>query len=470
VALLFIFAWRLPAGRQREIWLWTAAFASVNLFAVIHGRKIWQPDLLPIFSVAFLFAWWHRRRRAGSLCWGLTGALIGQVHMSGFFSAAAFLIGTVAFARQTVRWRAWLAGSACGVPSLLPWIDYMWSPGPRETGPARSAAVFQLDFLRVAFVNAIGDSAQHSLGSDFSEYLHYPVAWGVETHAVWAARIVLAALGTGAAIIAAWGVCKSVTVVNGRARRWADDSTALALFNMLLMALLMSFSRLSIFPHYHAVAYPFEFLWLAAALVTFAPMPRLWLAVVWIGLTLCTASYLQDVHDHCGAPGGDYGVAYRCQDSNGGERAEWYPDQPIIPSGREDVVAEMLGTSEAVADRCRFTDGHIEPTRIRVMYRCGADDVVIELRHPSKMTAGAIRTDRFAISVASGFPPGELLPSLVSRIRAREARFKWRWPGMTMLPLRTILLGTLATGVLLLVSAPWWAANPRSSRPGVPSS
>jgi hypothetical protein len=470
VTLLFIFAWRLPPGRQREIWLWTTAFASVNLFAVIHGRKIWQPDLLPIFSVAFLFAWWHRRRRAGSLGWGLGGALIGQIHMSGFFAAAAWLIGTLAFARQTVRWRAWLAGSACGVVPLLPWLDYMWSPGPRETGPARIDALFQFDFFRGAFGNAIGDSAEHSLGSGFSAYLRYPVVWGVETHAVWAVRIVLAALGIGAAIIGVWGVCQALRAVNGRARRWADDSTALALVNMLVMALLISFSRLQLFPHYHAVVYPFEFLWLAAALVTFAPTPRLWLAAVWTGLTLCTASYLQYVHHHCGAPGGDYGVAYRCQESNHGEPGEWYPDQPIITPGREDVVAEMLGTGEAIADRCRFTDGHIGPTMIRAVYRCGANDVILELRHPSKMTADGIRTDRFAISVASGSPPLDLLPSLTSRIRAREARFEWRWPGTALLPLRTILLGMLAVVVLLLVSAPWWAATARPSRADVPSS
>jgi len=30
---------------------------------------------------------------------------------------------------------------------------------------------------------------------------------------------------------------------------------------------------------------------------------------------------------------------------------------------------------------------------------------------------------------------------------------------MVLLPLRTMLLGLFATGVLLLVSAPWWAAE-----------
>jgi hypothetical protein len=463
VAVLFVFAWRLPAGRQREVWLWTAAFASVNLFAVIHGRKIWQPDLLPVFSVGLLFAWWHRRRRAGSLGWGLAGALIGQIHMSGFFAAAAWLIGTLAFARGTVRWRAWFAGSAAGVLPLLPWLRYMLSPGPRETGPGRSDALFQLDYFRVAFGNAIGDSAGHSLGSDFSGYLRYPVVWGVETHAVWAVRIVLAALGIGAASFGVWGLYRAVR--NGRVRRWADDSTALALVNALLMALLISCSRLQTFPHYHAVAYPFEFLWLAAAVVTFAPMPRLWLAAVWMGSSLCTVSYLQYIHHHCGAPGGDYGVAYRCQDPERG-REEWYPDQPIIAPGQEGVAAEMLGRGETVADRCRLTDGAIGPLVVRAVYRCGADDVVIELRHPSKMASDGIRTDRFAISVTSGSPPADLLPSLTARVRAKEAGFEWRWPGTRLLPLRTILLGLLATVVLLLASAPWWAARPR----GVPSS
>lgn len=450
VVLLFVFAWRLPHGRSRDIWLWTAAFASVNLFAVIHGRKIWQPDLLPIFSVMFLFAWWHRRRRAGSLGWGLAGALIGQVHMSGFFAAAAWLIGTLAFARESVRWRAWLAGSAAGVVPLFPWLHYMWTPGPREIGPPPNDALFQLDFFRGVFGNAIGDSAGHSLGSSFPDYLRYPVVWGVETHAVWAVRIGLVALGIAAAIVGLWGVGKAVRASKGR--RWAEDSTALALVNTLLLALLISCARRPLFPHYHAIAYPFEFLWLVAAVVTFAPMPRLWLAMVWLGSSLCSVSFLQYIHDHCGAPGGDYGVAYQCQEPDRGTPEP--PDQPIITSGWEGVIAEMLGAGEAVADRCRLTDGQIDGLLIRAVYRCGTDDVVIELRHPSKATADGVRTERFAVSVASGSPPAELLPALVSRVRASEGRFEWRWPGTALLPARTMLLGLGAMAVLLLAGVP----------------
>jgi hypothetical protein len=268
---------------------------------------------------------------------------------------------------------------------------------------------------------------------------------------VWAVRSVLAALGIGAAVIGVWGVCKAVRASNGR--RWADDSTALALVNALLMALLISFARVQMFPHYHAVAYPFEFLWLAAAIVAFAPRPRVWLATVWLGSSLCTGAFLQYIHDHCGAPDGDYGVAYRCQDPDRGAR-ESIPDQPIITSGWESVVAEMLGTGEAVTDRCRFTDGQIEGTLIRAVYRCGTEDVVIELGHPSKMTADGVRTERFALSVASGSPPPELLPALVSRVRASEGRFEWRWPGTALLPLRTMLLGLGAMAVLLLAAVP----------------
>jgi hypothetical protein len=434
VALLFVFAWRLPTARDREIWLWTGALASVNLFAVIHGRKIWPPDLLPLWSVAFLFAWWHRRRPAGSLCWGLAGALIGQVHMSGFFVAAAFLAGTFAFARETVRWRAWVAGSGCGVASLLPWLRYMSSAGPRETGPARSDVLFQLRFFGDAFRNAIGDSAEHSLGRDFSAYLRYPVVWGVETHAVWAARIALGTLAVAAAVVGVWGLGRAVRQKDGQARRWAKDSTALALVNASLMALLISCSRLQLFPHYHAVAYPFESLWLAAVVVTFAPRPRLWLAAIWLGLIVSTAGFLQYIHVHCGGPGGDYGVAYRCEPPDDRDRLEPYMDQQIIPPRQEEVIAEMLGRGQPLAASCRLASGRIEPTVIRAAYRCGTKKVVIALRHATNAAAGATRTDVFAISVASGSPPAELLPTLVSRIRAHEARFEWRWPGTPMVP------------------------------------
>jgi len=103
IVLLFWFAWRVVAIPQREVWLWTAALACTNLVAAVYARKIWVPNLLPILCVILLISWWHRQTAPGALLWGVTGAVLGQVHMSGFFHAAVMAIGTALFARANVR-------------------------------------------------------------------------------------------------------------------------------------------------------------------------------------------------------------------------------------------------------------------------------------------------------------------------------------------------------------------------------
>src|SRR5204863_7599971 len=124
---LFLFAWRVVPPGQRELWLWTAALASTNLVATVYARKIWAPNLLPLFCVILLIAWSYRQTFAGALVWCITGALVGQIHMSGFFFCGAVVIGTALFARTNVRWRAWAAGSAWGAIFVLPWLDYVWT-------------------------------------------------------------------------------------------------------------------------------------------------------------------------------------------------------------------------------------------------------------------------------------------------------------------------------------------------------
>ena len=47
--------------------------------------------VLPLFSLAMLAGWWHRRRRWGAFLWGIAGTLLGQVHLTGFVFAAAFV-------------------------------------------------------------------------------------------------------------------------------------------------------------------------------------------------------------------------------------------------------------------------------------------------------------------------------------------------------------------------------------------
>ena len=119
LALAALLGLRMRLGSARDTWLWAVALASVNPLAVLFQRKIWAQSVLPIFCVLLIAAWMRRSTRWGAFCWGLLGALLGQVHMSGFFFAAALCAWTCAGSRLRavegqatgVRWAWWTAGS-----------------------------------------------------------------------------------------------------------------------------------------------------------------------------------------------------------------------------------------------------------------------------------------------------------------------------------------------------------------------
>ena len=125
ILLLLVFALRCLKDREREWWLWTVALVCVNPFAVLFERKIWPPCTLPLFMVAFLAGWRSRSARGGAFCWGLFGILAAQIHMAGFFFAAAFILWTALYDRFRVAWGWWLAGNLAGAIPMLPWIYYM---------------------------------------------------------------------------------------------------------------------------------------------------------------------------------------------------------------------------------------------------------------------------------------------------------------------------------------------------------
>src|SRR5205085_8039383 len=113
--LLFILK-RVNAD-ERTIWLWGLALAAVNPLAVIFSRKIWAQDILPIITLIIIVSNANRHKRWGAFLWGLFGALLGQIHMSGFFFAAGLFVFTVLhdhFNKIKFRWTYWIVGAILG--------------------------------------------------------------------------------------------------------------------------------------------------------------------------------------------------------------------------------------------------------------------------------------------------------------------------------------------------------------------
>ena len=101
-------------------------------------------------------------------------------------------------------------------------------------------------------------------------------------------------------------------------------------------------------------------------------------------------------------------------------------EQYGIEPGAEQLIGAMLGSGETLPGGCKLDDGRIERTAVVATYACSGGNVVLELDHPEVAPAGGPRTERFAITVKSGTPPGGLLDAVTARIRAREGSFQWK--------------------------------------------
>ncbi len=187
------FAAAVPAFlpiREREPWIWGLALQAVSPYAIRLSRKIWPPSLLTPLLLLVWIGHRHRDSRRGAFLWGLAGALIGQVHLSGWFVAMGLVIGTfIAECRgrlpRSRTWRFWLLGTVLGLLTAIPWALALQKPPvnlPPET----------LDFLVVhrvmAYlygVTAAGLSVLPfialGLGQDTLDFENGPIVLGIRT-------------------------------------------------------------------------------------------------------------------------------------------------------------------------------------------------------------------------------------------------------------------------------------------------
>jgi hypothetical protein len=316
LALLVAFALRCVAVRERERWLWATALMALSPPAILFSRKIWAQSVLPLFSMLLFMAWWARRRPLAAFLWGLGGVLLGQVHMSGFFFSAGLVLWTALFDRRSVRWTAWLAGTVIGVLTLIPWLQYALG----HSGPSHRALsnVLDLAFWRLWAEHPLAFDLQTSLGRAWDGFLAYPHIAGVATHGVAVSWAVIIAIGIAIAVGAArrlWarrGSWRAVLV--GR-----NSPTAFALSAAFFgFGGLLTLSGVVIYRHYLLVAFVLPFLWLASLALVSPRSGRGLLAALCIAQTLLGVQFLAYIHDHHGAPEGDYGLSYDAQPTRAG--------------------------------------------------------------------------------------------------------------------------------------------------------
>ena len=314
VAGLALFAAFVVDEREREPWLWAVGLVAVNPVGVIFTRKIWTLSLFPILTLGMLAGWWKRDRWWGAFAWGLVGAWLGQIHMSGFFLAGGFALWTALFRRRGVKWLWWFAGSVLGALTLIPWIHYVLTSGDSATRSVRSIVL--LDFWRAWIAGpSLGVDLRFSLGSSFKDFLEAPHLGSTPTFLVGLAFLACIALGVAIAVVAA----RTLWPRRDELRSWpavkrviggGSTNTGLAVAAALLgFGLLITFNFTVVYRHYLVVAFALPAVALACAALLAGDVGRRLLSGLVVAQAVLAFGFLAFIHDHGGAPG-DYGIAY----------------------------------------------------------------------------------------------------------------------------------------------------------------
>lgn len=308
-------------------WLWASAIALVNPFAVFYQRKLWPEPILPVFTVATLAGWWCRDKFWYAFAWGFLGAALGQIHMGGFFFAAALFLWTLLFGeKRSTHWRGWFAGSVLATLPLIPWFFHIFT---QPTGGAIKVGldeILQFKFWAFWFTDPTGLHLGNPLGllrgpsnwDQISDFVRYPIIGGHATYLTGLAHLLLGALLLGTFSFAVFNGLKKV-IGNRRidlASFTGRGSPSLLLQNAALIGfgLLLTVTGVVIRRYYLMVALPLEFFFFVQIISyanssTYKRLNSV-LAAIWFCEFFISASFVGYVHVHNGATQGDYGEAY----------------------------------------------------------------------------------------------------------------------------------------------------------------
>jgi hypothetical protein len=179
----------LPA-LEREPWLWGLALAAVSPFAIRMSRKLWPQSILTPILLLLWVGHRHRQTRSGAVTWGIVGALIGQLHLSGWFVAAGLAIGTAVgewrgVLERSRRWRWWLLGSMIGLASAIPWARALATlpvPVPAESATTLIVRLVSCLYELVSTSTSVRPYSALGLGEDALEYEVSPIIGGLALH------------------------------------------------------------------------------------------------------------------------------------------------------------------------------------------------------------------------------------------------------------------------------------------------
>jgi hypothetical protein len=291
-----------------------------------------------------LLALWvsHRYRltRWGAFSWGLVGAIIGQVHLSGWFVAFGLIVGTLIAERfemmpRSAHWRMWLLGTGLGLLPAIPWLIEL----PGMTIPTGLDSTFQSTLGKIpGYLYGLVASATSALPYGFlgtgemtDDLLIRPTVGGIRFHVYEWLTIYLIVIYAARIIATIVGAIKTTfRALRQRAQKArATDSLAPAPAGAaidalerpgsvtrfyVLSAFVVPFVSLFLgtnmyFYHYFFVFCPFLFVMIAQ---WFLPWRRCLFGMV-VAQALMTVAFLNYIHDTGGTDRGEYGVTFARQ-------------------------------------------------------------------------------------------------------------------------------------------------------------
>jgi hypothetical protein len=297
--------WQIPRAHQLT-WLWGLAIASVNPMAILFSRKIWAQNILPPFCFLMVLGHQFRIQAWGALLWGFVGAIVGQVHMSGFFFQPILVAWTLwaeRGERGKTRWLSFTLGSAIGILPLLPWIQYLATHGIKSAGGRNFVPEFYLQWLTTGW----GLNLEHQLDQVFWQvFLAEPRIAGVPTYgmAIVHLGLALVALGTLVAWVKSKTYRQQVRSVPGfEGLKFYLTAGAIG------MGLLLTGIGQRVPVYYLTMLFPFPYVWVAVMMRSKAN----WLSAIVAAQLVISMTFLGFIHQQGGIADGKYGPVYHLQ-------------------------------------------------------------------------------------------------------------------------------------------------------------
>jgi hypothetical protein len=326
MSLIIPFVLKFVEKESRKEWLWAFALAMVNPFLVLYQRKLWPEPFLPFFTMLTLMGWWRRETAWGALVWGMIGAWLGQIHMSGFFFSFALFFWTLCFtpkkqknsSPQPTAWKYWFLGSILGALPLVPWFIYIVQHPIQQSMSTGWGEAIQLKYWTFWFTDPLGLHLGNPLGllrgpshwNQISDFIRYPVVAGHATYINGIAHFI-ALLCAGAILFRGMhGIWKQrknlLSLMIGR-----DSNTAFVQNSALLgCGIVLTLTGVMIRRYYMTVTFPLEFIFLVRMANANSKWGTRLLGALWICELLISAHFVGYIHVNEGSTQGDYGNAY----------------------------------------------------------------------------------------------------------------------------------------------------------------